>query len=75
MLKRYQRGLICDICNICMHTSCAMINNVQFNNLSHSDKKWFCIHCLHELFPFMILTSVEFTDLFSTVTGVAGLGF
>ena len=65
-VAKNHKAICCDLCHIWVHTKWNKINAARYNMLQNYEKKWFCIECSKDIFPFSSLNGVEF---FSTTQG------
>ena len=60
-----QPGILCNICNLWVHRSCAGISKKKYEHLQNSgyDEPWYCRPCKINLFPFFELTNNQLIKL------------
>ena len=60
-----QPGILCNICNLWVHRSCAGISKKEYEDLQNSDndEPWYCRPCKINLFPFFELTNNQLIKL------------
>ena len=45
-------SICCDLCNSWIHLKCSGLNRLQFDELSTTNKDWYCKNCYSDIFPF-----------------------